>query len=359
VKRVLAVTVEQLYRPSPGGIATYVRGLVEGLATLGTADLEVVGLVPRGPVPSALADLTLTRVATGLPVAVLSRLWSTWPVGVPHGADIVHATTLAGPFAGGAAGARHSVAVHDLLWRDEPAASTRRGVRFHESRLRSLARRDDVRVVTTSPLLGERLVAEGFAPSRLVNVRLGVDHDLQPAPHDQVRALLARHGVDGPFTLYVGTREPRKNLATLIDAHRAARANEPALGPLVLVGSAGWGAVDTADATVLGVVERSVVRALYREAAVVAYVPRAEGWGLPPVEALASGARVVASSSTPSVASNPAVVVVDALDAASVAAGLVAAMELPDDDTARAARRSSVADLTWRACALEHLAGWT
>lgn len=358
MKRVLAVTVEQLYRPSPGGIATYIRGLIAGLASLDGADLEVVGLVPRGPVPSALADLGLARVATGLPVEVLSRVWSIWPIGVPRGADIVHATTLAGPFAGGGPGARHSVAVHDLLWRDEPAAATRRGARFHESRLRSLVRRDDVRVVTASPLLGARLVAEGVAASRLVNVRLGVDHDLEPAPRDQVRELLARHGVEGPFTLYAGTREPRKNLVTLIGAHRAARVSEPGLGPLVLVGPEGWGGVDTADATVLGVVEGSVVRALYREAAVVAYVPRAEGWGLPPVEALATGARVVASSSTPSVASNPQVVVVDALDEASVGAGLLAAMAEPDDDLARAARRSSVADLTWRACALEHLAGW-
>jgi len=358
VRRVLAISVEQLYRPSPGGIATYVRGLVAGLAALDDPSFEIVGLTPRGPAPSGVEDLALRRVSAGLSLSVLTHAWARWPLGVPRGADVVHATTVAGPFAGGAARALHSVALHDLLWRDEPTATTRAGARFHEARLRMLARREDVRVFTTSPLLAERLVSEGFAHSRLVRVRLGVAHDVIGASHEQVRDQLSSHGVVGPYTLYAGTREPRKNLTTLVAAHRMARACEPALGALVLVGPGGWGAVDTGDATVLGTVDRAMLRALYRDAAVVAYVPRAEGWGLPPVEALATGTRVVASAVTPSVAQNPEVVLVDASDVASVAEGLTRALEMSDDDAARARRRASVAHLTWRQCALDHLEGW-
>jgi glycosyltransferase involved in cell wall biosynthesis len=357
VSRVLAVTLEQLYRPSPGGIATYVRGLVTGLAEL-DGDLEAVGLVPRGPAPDRVRDLALRTVSTGLPVAALTRVWATWAVGVPGEAAIVHATTLAGPYAGGAPGARHSVALHDLLWRDEPASSTRAGVRFHESRLRALVRRGDVMVVTTSPLLEARLVAEGVDAARVVPVRLGVDLDAPAASSDVVRTLLSARGVTGPFTLYAGTREPRKNLPALIAAHRGARERCGDLGPLVLAGPAGWGGVDTGDAVVLGVVDAPVLRALYRDAALVAYVPLAEGWGLPPIEALAAGARVVASSSTPSVAANPEVELVVASDADAIAQGLVRALERPADEAARAARRASVATLTWRQCALDHLAAW-
>ncbi|MFI5036043.1 MAG: glycosyltransferase [Acidimicrobiales bacterium] len=358
MRRVLALSIDQLFRPSPGGIATYVRGLVVGLADLQDPSLDVVGLAPRGRVPDAVAELALRRVTVGLPLVALTRVWSAWPLGVPRGADVVHATTVAGPFSGGAPGARHSVALHDLLWRDEPGAATARGARFHESRLRLLARREEVRVFTTSPLLEDRLVAEGFARSRLVRVRLGVDLDVEVAPPARVREVLAPRGITGPYTLYAGTREPRKNLATLVAAHHGARAARPELGPLVLAGPAGWGADVTGDATVLGVVERAVLRGLYRDAAVVAYVPRAEGWGLPPVEALAEGARVVASATTPSVAANLQVVVVDPGDVDAVAAGLVAAIDRPDDGVARAARRASVAELTWRRCALDHLAGW-
>ncbi len=358
MRPVLALTVDQLYRPSPGGIATYVRGLVAGLAQLDTAGFDVVGLTPRGTPPPAVAELGVRLASAGLPLAPLTQLWARRPLGVPRDAAVVHATTLAGPFGGGARGARHSVALHDLLWRDEAASTTRQGIRFHEARLRLLARRDDVRVVTTSPLLEDRLVAEGFDRSRLTRVRLGVDEDATAAPRHEIVDLLAGHGVSGPYTLYAGTREPRKNLATLVAAHRAARARHAELGPLVLVGPAGWGDDDTGDAVVLGVLGRALLRGLYRDAAVVAYVARAEGWGLPPVEALAAGARVVASANTPSVASNATVVHVDPLDVASVAEGLAHALEQGLDDESASARRASVADLTWRQCAQDHLAAW-
>jgi glycosyltransferase involved in cell wall biosynthesis len=101
-----------------------------------------------------------------------------------------------------------------------------------------------------------------------------------------------------------------------------------------------------------------MLKALLRDSAVVAYVPRAEGFGLPPVEALHQGARVVASVTTPSVAHNPEVVVVDAMDVADIEAGLVSALTLSTDESSREQRRASVADLTWRNVALDHLASW-
>jgi glycosyltransferase involved in cell wall biosynthesis len=359
VTRTVAVSVDQLYRAQPGGIGTYVRGLVTGLCALDDAALEIVGLCPRGPVPGEAASLPLGLVEARVPQRVLTRLWPHWPLGVPRRSNVVHATSMAGPFAGGALGAVHSVALHDLLWRDETGAATSSGARFHESRLRLLRRRDDVRIFTSSPGLDARLIDDGFASSRLHRVRLGVDDDATtPASPAVVAGLLARHGVTGPFTLYAGTREPRKNIEMLVRSHRDARSVAPELGALVLAGPAGWGGVETDDATILGVVERSVLKGLYRDAAVFAYIPYAEGWGLPPVEALHAGARVVASSSTPSVSGNDEVVVVDPLDAARVGQGLLDALGQPGDDAARTRRRRSVADLTWRNCALDHLSGW-
>jgi glycosyltransferase involved in cell wall biosynthesis len=87
-------------------------------------------------------------------------------------------------------------------------------------------------------------------------------------------------------------------------------------------------------------------------------VPKAEGWGLPPVEALHAGTRVVASSTTPSVIANAEVVLVDPLEVESIVAGLVAALDVGDDEASAAMRRHSVAGLTWRNVALDHLAGW-
>ncbi|HEY1761302.1 MAG TPA: glycosyltransferase [Acidimicrobiales bacterium] len=357
--RVVSITLDQFYRPQPGGIATYVRGLVNGLASLNDPSLRVLGIAPTGTPVQSTSDLALEQVDAPSSMRVLTSVWSRWPLGVPRSSDVVHATSLAGPYGGGVPGAVHSVALHDLLWRDEPSASTPRGIRFHEHRLQLLKRRSEVRVILTAPGILTRLVEEGFDPRRLHEVRLGVDDErTTPESEGDVRALLKEHGVEGPFTLYVGTREPRKNLERLREAHAEALAQHPGLGPLVIVGPSGWGGVDLGDAVVLGLVSRAMLKGLYRDAAVFAYVPRAEGWGLPPMEALHEGTRVVASATTPSASKNPEVVLVDPLDVSAIAGGLVTALNLPDNDTARSQRRASVADLTWRNVALDHLMSW-
>ncbi len=357
VKRTIALSVDQLYRPQPGGIATYVRGLIRGLAALDD-DVDLVAVTPSGPVPGELSTLPIRRHAKRVPLSVLSRLWPYWPLGVPRSSAVVHATSMAGPFDGGVK-AVHSIAMHDLLWRDEPAASTPAGIRFHEARLTRIARDARLRVFTTSPGLGERLVDLGISSDRIHPVRLGADDETHLAADPaSVATLLEGHGVRGPFTLYAGTREPRKNLERLIEAHALARREHPELGPLVLSGPAGWGDVSTADAVVLGHVERSILLGLYRDATVFAYVPRREGWGLSPVEALHAGTRVVASSTTPSVSTNETVIRVDPLDVEAIAGGLVGAIALSNDDVARTARRQSVSQLTWRNAALDHMAGW-
>jgi glycosyltransferase involved in cell wall biosynthesis len=354
----LTLSVDQLYRRQPGGIATYVRGLVFGLRQA-DSDLDVLALAPRGATPSEARDLKLAFAKAPLSVGPLTRAWRYGAVGVPKKSTIVHATSMAGPYGGGVAAAVHSVALHDLLWRDESGASTPRGARFHEDRLRLLKRRTDLRIFTSSPGLRERLIGEGFESERVHAVRLGVDDDTTAAATgDVVRDLLGRHGVSGPFTLYVGTREPRKNLERLIKAHGRALAASPELGPLVLVGPAGWGGVDTFGATVLGIVASDVLKGLYRDATVLAFVPRAEGWGLPPVEALHAGTRVVASTTTPSVTNNPEVVQVDPLDVDSIADGLTRALAMESTQSGRDRRRDSVAALTWANSALDHLAGW-
>jgi glycosyltransferase involved in cell wall biosynthesis len=357
VKRTITISIEQLSRPQPGGIATYVRGLAVGLHALDDPSLDVVGLAARGATNEI--DLPLRVVNAPFAVRPLSRLWPIWPLGVPRASNVVHATSMAGPFGGGASDAVHSIAMHDLLWRDESGISTPAGVRFHDRQLKSIVKHKDLRVVVTSPGLMDRLVNEGIERSRIHYSRLGVDQDADHAASESdVHELLAAHGVHGPYTLYAGTIETRKNIERLIEAHQIAIAKYPDLGSLVLVGPKGWGAVATGDATVLGLVSRDMLLGLYRDATVFAYVPLAEGWGLPPVEALNVGARVVASVTTPSVAVNPLVTLVEPLDVESIAEGLLAALGQGLDHESQAARRQSVADLTWRNVALDHLTAW-
>ncbi|HEY5304293.1 MAG TPA: glycosyltransferase [Acidimicrobiales bacterium] len=355
--RRIVLSVDQLYRPQPGGIGSYVRGLVEGLLTVGEG-LEIIGVGPRSR-PPAVRQLGIEIATTPLSLRLLTQLWPHYAFGVPGDANVVHATSVAGPFGGGAARAVHSVTMHDLLWRDEPDSSTPNGIRFHEARLQFLLRAEHLRIITTSPRLGVRLFQIGIDPDRIRFARLGVDDTVvAAADREQVRVALLGHGVQGPFTFYAGTREPRKNVERLVHAHRAARRIQPELGPLVLAGPTGWGQVDTADAVILGLVDRSLLLGLYRDATVCAYVPRAEGWGLPPVEALHAGSRVVASRNCPSIEGNAEAVLVDPLVEESIVEGLIAVLDQGDDPLSRERRRASVAEMTWHNCALDHLKAW-
>ena len=360
----IALTLDQLRRASPGGIGTYVRGLVRGLSTLSadvTSGVDLVGVIPSGPAPTDLDPLNLHLRTLALPERICTQLWGWWAYGIPSSADVVHATSMAGPFAGGRRDAVHSVLVHDLLWRDYPELATRRGARFHEARLARIATRESLRVLVTSAPLADALVDAGVHRERVHVVRLGVERYEEPI--DRARVLSdsrvgAIVGPDGHYCVAVGTIQPRKNLERLIAAHTRARQVQPELGPLLLVGARGWGAVDTTGAYELGALDDATVRALVHCARVTAYVALEEGWGLPPVEALGEGRPSVVSVTVPSVAHNDQVIHVNPLDVDDITQGLLRAIELDDDEPARDRRRASVSELDWVTCARDHLAAW-
>ena len=364
----IVLTLDQLARPQPGGIGTYVRGLVQGLAELraaGEATVLVEGVAPRASGPTTWPELAIPVHRTRFGEAATTRLWRYVASGVPAGASVVHATSMTGPFGGGQRDAVHSVAVQDLLWRDHPELTTRRGASFHEQRLGQIRRRDSLRVLVTSEVLRDRLIADGFAPSRLFQVRLG--HNTPTTSNatmsrSDLGSHLATAGVDraeGNYTLAVGTIEPRKNYERLIVAHARARMAAPELGPLLIAGVRGWGEVDLTGAVELGPVDAAVLRSLVANCRVAAYLPVAEGWGLSPIEALSAGRPVVASRTVPSVLGNENVVLVDPLDIDDVVEGLLTAVAADDSETTRRRRSSSVEQLTWANCARDHLVAWT
>lgn len=336
----IGISIDQLSRPTPGGIGTYVRGLLQGLREVG-GDHEVTTF---GATASRWAD----RIQT--------LAWVNSDRGVPRDVDVIHATSLAGPF-GSRATVRRSIMLQDVLWRDESDSFNARGRKFHELRFLKVVQRDDIAVLVSTPELRDRVVAEGVERDRTHLVTLGLNHGEEIA---DPLAVQQRYGINGPFTLVVGTIEPRKNLERMIQAFAAARATTPELGQLVLVGWVGWGELFLpADVLWLSDLSTPEVRALQASATVAAYVPLREGWGLPPLEALQQGTRVVVSSTVPSCQGRADEVIVNPLDIDSIASGLVRAAALSNDDAAREARRRSVATLTWRAMAEQHLAVWS
>lgn len=175
---------------------------------------------------------------------------------------------------------------------------------------------------------------------------------------------LATHGIERPFVLFVGTLEPRKNFARLLEAFARSR---PGVD-LVVAGGAGWRhEAPTAAARRLGVADRvrvlgqvtdALLATLYRHARFLALPSLYEGFGLPLLEALSHGTPVLYgdNSAMPEVAGD-AGLGVDALSVESIAAGLSRMLEddvLRDGLAARA--REQAARFSWERAARETLA---
>ena len=347
---------EQLRLPVPGGIGTYVRGLVQGLQALGPDAPPSTLWSSRRPAgsPDPVADLHRSRCST-LPHRAMVWAWDRGLAPPPGPAGIVHATSLSTPPPGGRP---LSVMVHDLAWRRHPEAFPPRGRRWHEAALGRALSRAAALVVPSAPVAAD-LVAAGADARRVVVVEEGCDHLAAP-DEEAADAVLAGLAVEGPFLLTVSTLEPRKNLARLVTAYAAARPRLPGPWPLVVVGPAGWGGgvvvAPGSGVVAAGSVAPGVLAALYRRARVMAYVPLHEGFGLPPVEAMSVGTPVVAS---PVPSTGGAALEVDPLDTAAIADALVQAAG--DEDCRRqlvAAGRQRAEGLTWAAAARGHVELW-
>ena len=346
----VAYLLEQCWHPVPGGTAVAAVGLARALAD--RPDIELVGFAARHrALPSGHLQPPVPVVHSVLPRTVLYEAWHR--LGRPAvdrlagRPDLVHASGGAVPVT-----AQPLVAtIHDLSWRHRPEWATRRGRRLAELWLGDARRAD--RVVCPSEATGRDLAAAGFDEDRLTVVPLGVEPtDVDP---DRPAALRAARGLDGPFVLWVGTLEPRKNLPTLVQAmHRL-----PGV-PLVVVGPTGWRSDPDAilgslgdRAHYVGPVSEADKQAWYAAADVFCYPSLLEGFGLPVAEAMARGTPVVTASGTATeeVAAGAALVVnpADPVALAEAIASVLADQGL-SARLAEAGRRRA-AELSWPAAA--------
>ncbi|MBI4230505.1 MAG: glycosyltransferase family 4 protein [Planctomycetes bacterium] len=147
----------------------------------------------------------------------------------------------------------------------------------------------------------------GVAPLRVRVVLLAPDPAIGPMDPGSDAQVRARLGIDGPYVLFVGTLEPRKNLPFLVEAFAPVARAVSSLS-LVLAGGAGWdqGRIEEAVAR-HGVRERvkfpgyvgaQALGPLYRGAVCLAFPSLCEGFGLPPLEAMAAGTPAIASDNS-------------------------------------------------------------
>lgn len=347
----VAYTVEQCWHPSPGGTAIAALRIARELQAR-VEDVELALVSGKHPVAPPLEFRPSGSVAM-LPLArpLLYESWTrfNWPKveSVTGEIDIAHATGLV-PCA---TSARLVVTVHDLAFVHDPAKFTRQGVRTMNRSLAAIIRRAD-RVICSSEATRRDCEVAGIDAECIRVVPLGVDSvEVSDADVERVRR---RYLLPSEFVLFVGTIEPRKNLARLAEAMQ--RPGMP--GPLVVAGAVGWGdvgAVDRGDTMFLGFVPESDLAALYAAATVFAYPSEREGFGLPVAEAMAQGTAVVTSSgtSTEEVAGTAAVLV-DPFAVDDIARGIIEAADRRVELSASGRQRAR--QLTWRRSAERTLA---
>lgn len=221
---------------------------------------------------------------------------------------------------------RAAVLVHDLSFRAHPDYFPQ-PVALYMRLLTGLAVHRADLVVALSAFTSEEVAR--FHPSvsgKTVVLHPGVGQEFtaeaDPAADAQARAAL---GIARPYLLAVGNIHPRKNLGRLLAAWEHLRDEGREVPPMVWVGQRHWGSnplLDRARATGVllpGFVPPRLLPALYRGAEALAYPSLYEGFGLPPLEAMACGTPVLAadSSSLPEAVGGAAVLVdpasVDAL----------------------------------------------
>jgi glycosyltransferase involved in cell wall biosynthesis len=201
------------------------------------------------------------------------------------------------------------VTVNDLSFRFPDSLHPPNRVAWIERRLpASLAQA--TRLVAISEFTAREMVAHlGVERQRIDVVPLAPSEIFRPIPRDEAAPVLAARGLtSGGFVLSVSTLEPRKNFDRLLAAHAQLPGSLRARFPLVIAGGRGWGealagteaeqALRAGTLRLLGHVSDGELAALYSSCAVFAYPSLYEGFGLPVIEAMASGAPVVASRTT-------------------------------------------------------------
>ncbi len=258
---------------------------------------------------------------------------------------------------------RQICTIHDLIPLDYPQWFQPDFARWYGWLLPRLARKSAHLIAVSHYTKARAVELLGVSAGKISVVHNGVDKRFAPVSSAAIARTKQELGIRFErYVLIVGSIEPRKNVAGFLRAWPEISRREPDLG-LVIAGARGSGLVfgnaglpeASANVCFTGYVRHELLPALYAGAMALVYPTLAEGFGLPPLEAMACGTPVVTAmnSSLPEVVGDAATGV-DPLDPASIAEAVVRLARsetLRNDYRTRGLRRA--AQFSWDRCAAE------
>jgi glycosyltransferase involved in cell wall biosynthesis len=289
------------------GVGHYTLELARALAIASPSDqFELVS--PAAFEPTIVDELNRASLAnlhsTTAKASSIRGHW--WSIGLPLYArrarfDLFHGTNFDVPLWNSR---RSVVTIHDLSSLLHPDKHRQRSVRRARVRL-PLAIRLAKKIITPTESV-KREVCEYFAvnPNKVAAIPLAARRNFQTLVPSQTIAIRKRLNIEDDFLLFVGTLEPRKNLLTLLKALQQILSQTSLRPQLVIAGGEGWlmdetfSFMDKSEISgrlrLTGYLGDEELCALYSSCRLFIYPSLYEGFGLPPLEAMACGAPVIA-----------------------------------------------------------------
>jgi len=291
------------------GMGRYQASLAEALLSLGAPVSAFVHDIKGSQLTAPLSDMP--TLSAGLPLrrwrlrAAISYLGGPSMDRAFPEVDLFHATDHLLPRL---THARSVFTLHDTAYLHFPEYYLPRNRHFLRIMVPRFLRGAERVIVVSEHTRSDAIRFYGLDPERIDVIPEGVDARFsRDMDEGTISAVRRKYRAPERFILHVGTIQPRKNLTTLLDAFAIVRASHPDVG-LVIAGAKGWlyeGFFDRLrrsgleeHVTLTGQVPDEDLPGLYRSAEVFAYPSVYEGFGLPPLEAMACGVPVVCSNAS-------------------------------------------------------------
>lgn len=346
------------------GVEESIANLARALAVSGTHDYTLYTRAARlfGTPPSDRWRLGSSRWPVGNRAVRILWEQAVLPVRLRRERiDVLHAPGYVAPVL---APVPVVLTVYDLIAIRHPGLCTRSNAWHYRALLRLSAGKAAAIIV---PSAATRDDLARYLPSvagRIRVIPLGIAARFRSEPDAAARAAVgAKYGIRGPCILFVGRTEPKKNLVRLVESYALLRQSGDISHPLVLAGIPSWDQARVERAVrarglggqviFTGFVPHEELPALYRLADAFVFPSLCEGFGLPPLEAMACGVPVVVSDrgSLPEVTGGAALAV-DPLDPGAMAEALRTVLRRPEVRRDLAARGLARArEFTWERAA--------